>query len=167
MFAVLADQSPQEFMAMIYGGALVAIVLILTTWNYYVRALADETALKRERQEAELALKRELIQKGLSTDELARRLELLRLDEPRDTDAEANLVKNLALLPDLPGETIESTLNLIHGIGPARQQAILGVVEELIGQDAASPAVIAAVRSMCNAPPPASSDAIRTANRTP
>jgi len=84
------------------AASVTLVTLILTVYRYNLRALADETALRRERQQAEIALRRELVQKNLPVQELVRCLGLVKVDEPADPQVEVSLAKALAGLYDAP-----------------------------------------------------------------
>jgi hypothetical protein len=144
--------------------SLSVLALILAVYRYNARALADDMALKRERQQAELTLAKELVQRGLPAHDVAHYLELLSPPKPNapavrwpqatsnlsDEQVRARLATSLASLEDVPPQEIEQTMALVMGADRDRQNAALSVVEELGGSGASTAVVLATVRSLCS-----------------
>src|SRR4051794_33195849 len=75
------------------AGVVALVVFIVSIWSYQVRALADYTALQRERQaadiamqkdqvQADIALKQELVRRNLPAAELKLALEAIESTSP-------------------------------------------------------------------------------------
>jgi hypothetical protein len=59
------------------AGVVALVVFIISIWSYQVRALAEETALQRERQNADIAMQKEQVQA-----EIAMKQELVKRNLP-------------------------------------------------------------------------------------
>jgi hypothetical protein len=132
--------------------------------RYAFRVQADATALARERIDAQVALKRELIQRGLPPQELEQAIKLLKLDEPPDETPQAAGKRRRGELTDqdLVGEMI-SHLAALDGISPQDLEQVIGLVRAadydtkgaalnlvaVLAQSAEAEIVLAAVRSLC------------------
>jgi len=173
MGTFLAHWAPTEILFLFGLCALVVsiLALILAVYRYNVRALADQTALQRDRQQAEMALKRELIQRGLPAQELERYVDLLRLADQQpasptsfkpaspspsregagfsDEGLRAQLAQSIASLEDVSAEEIEQTLALVMAVDRDRQTAVLNLIEELSANETNPEATLAAVRALC------------------
>jgi hypothetical protein len=154
-------------LALIVAGATCLIVLILAILRYNMRALADATALQRER----LNLKRELIQRGLPAQELEQAITLLKLNEdpaaaaawarpkrfdgqPTDGQIDAGVAEHLALLDEVSPERLEQTISLVRATDRDGKEAALALLENLQekreeGVEPQGEVVLAAVRSLC------------------
>src|SRR4051812_37203536 len=90
MSELIEKLSPPQLTAVLcsFAGAVALVVFILAVLYYQLRALADQTALARERQSAdvamqkeqvaaEIALKQELVKRNLPPEELKLVLETL------------------------------------------------------------------------------------------
>jgi hypothetical protein len=165
-------------------GFILLFTFILAIYRYNVRALADQTTLQRERQQAEMNLKRELIQRGLPAQELERYVDLLRLaDQPppapsapqgstnlSDEGLRVRLAQDIASLEDIEGEDIEKTLALLTDASRERQTAVLKLIEDLTASGAETGVILAAIRSlgrMSDSSPKLASASATTSNLTP
>jgi hypothetical protein len=148
-------------------GGVVALAMIVAITKYQFALLADDTALKRERHQAKVALREKLIERGHTSDtDLGA---LLNLDvsgsedaedgeeedeeeddegEAEQTDLDGEVAKRLGMLSASP-EEIEATMRLVVACDDSRKEAILGVIDELIGEDASHESILAAVRPLC------------------
>jgi hypothetical protein len=157
-----ANWSPMELFPLVVAvaGAVSLIVLILTIYGYNLRALADATALQRERLNAETALKRELIQRGLAPPELEQTVKLLNLDEsppaapnPSGESSDAEFAKLLFSLEGITPQAIEEIITLVRTVDGPRRRAALSVINELMERGVeAGPFAVAAIRSLCRPP---------------
>jgi hypothetical protein len=168
MPAFLLNWPPDQvlLLALIVAGATCLIVMILAILRYNMRALTDATALQRERLNAAVALKRELIQRGLPPQELEQAVKLLKLDEepavapawprPQQTDGQLNagIAEQLALLEEVSPEGIEQVISLVRVADRNGKEAALELLENLQakrdeGAETQGEVVLAAVRSLC------------------
>lgn len=164
MGTFFAHWTPTELLYLVGICALLVSILaiILAVYRYSVRALADQTALQRDRQQADLALKRELIQRGLPSPELERYVDLLRLADrlpapisspgatgPSDEGLQVKLAESIASLEEISPSEIEQTMALLVTADRDRQAAVLSLIEELTSNDINPKATLAAVRSLC------------------
>jgi hypothetical protein len=136
MEGVLEKMSSAQILAAIaiLTGGVVLLTMIVTIYRYQVRALADDTTLRREQQQGELALRNRIVEKGGAAGaKLATRFGMLNLD----------------------ADEIGSTLQLALAADPTRKQAIVAVMDELIEFGSEPEAIIAAVRPLCPSPAPA------------
>jgi hypothetical protein len=136
----------------ILAGGIVAISMIWAISKYQLQALAEESALRRERQKADLALREKLVERRVGTGEKVPLEELLALgmSTPDPENLDAQLASRFGLL-DADAATIEQTLRLAMATDPARKKLIIGVMDGLFGYEAASEAILAAVRPLCGA----------------
>jgi hypothetical protein len=151
--------TPGQFLALVatVAGAVSLIVLILTVYGYNLRALADATALQRERLQAETSLKRELSQRGLPPQELEQAVKVLHLDEPppaaRVPDNELSEAEFATIVCSLEGITpqaVEEILTLVRAADGTGKRTALSVIQGLMGRGVeAGPLALAAVRSLC------------------
>ena len=71
-------------------------MFILSIAHYQHRYLADDTALKRERQQAEQAMKQEVLKRNLPPTELKLTLDAIGvIESPVGEDVRASLIRNL------------------------------------------------------------------------
>jgi hypothetical protein len=140
-------------------GGIVLIVFIVAIWHFQVKYLADDTALKREKQQADLALKQEVWKRNLPPAELRMTLGSLGLDGPADDldpEERAALVRNLVLCAEgSPADAIEETVGLVHAADPATRKAVASAVAELAEAEEKGEHVLATIRAMCRGPRPA------------
>ena len=131
-------------------GALVALAMIVAIGKYQLQALADEAALKRERQQADLALRERLIDRREASGDRLSVAELLALGEPppQPKEIDAELAKRFGQL-ETSSDVIERELARAMATDPARKQMIVAVVDELLEVEADTDAVLAAVRPLC------------------
>ncbi len=134
-------------------GGIVTVVTIFSLTKYQLQSLADDTALKREKQQAELTLRTKMLEhaktSGASLDAL------LALDStPPDLDEQnAELAKRFGMLESSPDE-IERTLTRAMALDANRKQTIINVIDELIESGADHEPILAAVRGLCSPPVP-------------
>jgi hypothetical protein len=151
MDSVLEKMSSAQILAAIaiLTVGVVFLTMILTIYRYQVRSLEDDTALRREQQQGELALRNRIVEKGGANLD-----ELLAATHPVTDELNTDLAKRFGML-SVEAEEIESTLQLAMTADPARKQAIIGVMDELLSYEAESEAILAAVRPLCPSPSPA------------
>jgi hypothetical protein len=154
-----ANWSPGQFLALvaIVLGAVCLIAITLTTYGYNLRALADSTALQRERFNADLALKRDLLQRGLSPQELEQTIKLLKLDEPpplpvsgpSEEDAEVEFCALATHLEQLSPQALEEVIALVRAADAGHKRTALAVLRNLVARGVEGPVALAAIRSVC------------------
>jgi hypothetical protein len=136
----------------ILTGGIVAVSMIWAISKYQLQALAEETALQRERQKADLALREMLVERRTATGEKLDldELQAIVASEPETENLDTELAKRFGQL-DTSAETIEQTLRRVMATGPARKQRVIAVMDELLEAGANSDAILAAVRPLCGA----------------
>lgn len=150
MDALLEKLSAGQIIALvsIVCGSIVAIVMILAITKYQFQFLADDTALKRERQQADLALRERLLEKhGTDLGAVEQILATGFFEEPHD-EQNTELAKRFGRL-DAPADEIEHTLGQAMAADPANKSMIINVMDELLDYDAEPDAILAAVRPLC------------------
>jgi hypothetical protein len=156
MDALIDKLSSGQIVAVIsiVSGAVVALAMIVAISKYQFQALADDTALRREKQQADLALRERLIERREATDDKASVGELLALGVtgPAPEELDAELARRFGQL-DADADDIERTLELALAVDAARKRKIVAVMDGLIAACAASDAILAAVRPLCAAAP--------------
>lgn len=152
MDGVLERMSSAQILAAIaiLTGGVVLLAMIFTVYRYQVRALDDDTALRREQQQGELALRNRIVEKGGSGANLD---ELLAATHPVTDELNTDLAKRFGML-SAGADEIESALQLAMTADPTRKKAIIDVIDELLGYDAESETILAAVRPLCPSPAP-------------
>jgi hypothetical protein len=163
MVEFFQNWSPKELLllAVILAGTLSLVVLILTIYWYSLRALKDATLLQRERLEAEVNLKRDLIQRGIPAEELEKAVQALQLNESpvasmarisrdsrTDEQLEGEIIRSIALLDDVTPEGIEQAVSQVRSASRERKVAALELLEELAEHPAEGDVKLAAVRSL-------------------
>jgi hypothetical protein len=159
MAAFFDSWSPGQFLALVatVAGSVSLVILILTVYGYNLRALADATALRREQLNAEMSLKRELIQRGRPPLELEHAIKLLKLDEPPPAPntpdpfgdwGEAEFAKRAASLEKITPEDLEEVIALVRAVDGPRKRAALSVLAALADQGVEGPVAVAAIRSL-------------------
>ena len=158
--------SPLAFMLIVIVMVFAFVLVpVLASFRQARRAQADATLLARERLEAQVALKRELIQRGLPPHELEQTIKLLKLDElaeePPDATSrgrnarkseqqlEADILEGLALLDGVSPEDVEQSFALLRGADREKKMAVLDLVGKLRFSSAEASVILAAVRSLC------------------
>jgi hypothetical protein len=129
--------------------------MIVGITKYQLQALADETALKREQQQADLAIKQKMVERGVKTGELNLDLVLNTETLPPDKNRErvnAALAKRFGMLNGT-GSEIEDTMTRVLALDSERKATILEVMDELLANDAPPAAVLAAIRPLCGSAP--------------
>lgn len=130
------------------GGVVLA--MIMTIYRYQVRALEDDTSLRREQQQGELALRNRIVEKGGA----ATLDDLLSATTPVTDELNTTLATRFGRL-DMNADEIGATLRLAMAADPTRKQAIIKVMDELFEYDSEPEAILAAVRPLCPSPSPA------------
>jgi len=133
-------------------GCVVGLAMIFAITKYQFQLLADDTALKRERQQAEIATRQKLIERG-ATAGVASLDSLLTpeggvLGEDREK-LNAELAKRFGSL-ELDGDEIEAALSRAMAADQARKATIVGVMDELLENGAPHAAILGAVRPLCS-----------------
>lgn len=134
-------------------GGIVAVVGILALTKYQLQLLSDDTELKREKQQAELALRTKMIERaeatGGSLDALLA-LDAVPPTTPRDADTiNAEMAKRFGNL-DISPEEIEQTLSRVMTLDTSRKQAIINAIDGLFESEAEHESILAAVRGLCS-----------------
>lgn len=139
----------------VVSGCIVGLAMIVAIAKYQLQWLAEEAALKREKQQAKLALREKLIEHGTPPGTDLEALLKLDLDDPNadelaaaGSDLDGELAKRFGSL-DLSGDQIEPVLARAMTANPSRKTTILNVMDELLGNDAPHAAILAAVRPLC------------------
>jgi hypothetical protein len=160
MEMLLERLSPGQIVAVIsvVCGCVVGLAMIVAITKYQFQALADYTALKREKLLANIAYRKELLERGQTPPASLDELLTPDAEEEEEEDEEegeygeaqldAELAKRFGML-DLSSSDIEATLARAMAVEPARKSAIIGVMDELLENDAAHAAILAAVRPLC------------------
>ena len=154
MDKLLETLSPGQIVAVIsiLVGGTVAVVMIVAITKYQFQLLADETALNREKQQAELALKQRMIERGAAgvpgTPSLDALLAADMMPMPA-AELDAELAKRFGYL-DAESGRIENTLRRALALSPERKRAVRDVIDELVGNDAPHEAILAAVSALCD-----------------
>jgi hypothetical protein len=152
MDALLERLSSGQIVAIIsiFVGGIVAMAMIVAISKYQFQSLADDTALKQEKQLADLALRDKLIERREAEGAKTPIGELLALgaESASDVRPEAELAKRFGLL-DASAEDIQGTLQLALATDPERKRMIVAVMDELFENEAESSAILAAVRPLC------------------
>jgi hypothetical protein len=133
-------------------GGIVAVVMIVSITKYQFQLLADETALSREKQNAELALKQRMIERGAVGTPGTPSLEALLATDMMPMPAaelDAELAKRFGYL-DADSAHIEETLRRALALSPERKRAVRDVIDELTSNDAPHQAILAAVSALCD-----------------
>jgi hypothetical protein len=137
-------------------GGIVALAMIFAITKYQFQALADETALNREKQQAQITLKQKMIERGANGATAASDLDsLLALDVPPETASvlDAELATRFGYL-EADADRIERTLRRALAADPERKRAIRSVIDELVSNDAPHDAILAAVGALCDSKQP-------------
>ena len=136
-------------------GGIVAVVMIVAITKYQFQLLSDETALNREKQQAELALKQRMIERGAVGKPGTPSLEALLATDMMPMPAaelDAELAKRFGYL-DADSGHIEETLRRALALSPERKRAVRDVIDELTSNDAPHGAILAAVSALCDRDP--------------
>jgi hypothetical protein len=158
MDALIEKLSAGQIVALvsIIVGAVVALAITVAVTKYQFQALAEDTALRREKQQADLALRERLIERREEAGERAPIAELLALGatQPEPDELNAELAKRFGQL-DASAEDIERTLQRALAADRAQKKMIVAVLYELLESGSSSDAILAAIRPLCapQAPP--------------
>ena len=156
MDALLERLSSAQIVAVIsiLAGGIVALAMIVAISKYQFQSLAEDSLLRREKQQAELSLRERLVERAAASG--ASIESLLELDlipsEPDSRDTE--LAKRFGML-DASAEDIERALKQALAVDAAHKKMIVAVMDELLECGAESAAILAAVRPLCAAARPA------------
>ena len=151
MNALLERLSPEQLVILILVliGGIVTVIAILATTKYQLQSLADETMLKREKQQAELSLRTKMIEHAKATGSSLDAL--LALDEtPPDINGlNAELAKRFGKL-ETSTDDIQQTLERAMAQESSRKQAIIDVIDDLFNSGADHGPILATVRGLCS-----------------
>jgi hypothetical protein len=152
MDALLEKLTAGQIIALvsILSGSIVGIVMIVAITKYQFQLLADDTALKREKQERESALREKLFERHGSSPGTIEKLLAMGLSEAMPDEQNTELAKRFGML-DASAEDIERTLAQALATDTAHKKMIIAVMDELLGYGAESEAILAAVRPLCTA----------------
>ncbi|MBA4064975.1 MAG: hypothetical protein C0501_14940 [Isosphaera sp.] len=134
-------------------GCTVALAMIVAITKYQFQSLADDTTLRREKQQAELELKQKLAARGVASPSLDT---LLKPDGPAVEEDDGTVLMNAELAKrfgalDLPADEIEDALRRAMAADATRKAAIIEIMDTLV--DEVKPAaILAAVRPLCGGP---------------
>lgn len=137
----------------ILTGGIVAVSMIWAIAKYQLQALTEDTALRRERQKADLALREMLVERRTAAGEKLDPDELHALAPTEPAGAEnldAELAKRFGKLDATP-ETIGQALSRAMAASAANKKQIVVVMDELLEHEATPDAILAAVRPLCAA----------------
>ncbi|MBX9579444.1 MAG: hypothetical protein K2X87_03975 [Gemmataceae bacterium] len=149
--------SPGQFtlLVMTVGIAAAVVVFILSVAHYQLRALADHTALERERAQAGFALREQLVRRNLPAAELQAALVALGLEAvgssraTPDDDQTADLLKGLLACGEgVEAEDMEATAALAAAADPATRRALARVLADAAENGYEGERVFAAVRAV-------------------
>jgi hypothetical protein len=161
MELLLERLSPGQIVAVIsvVCGCVVGLAMIVAITKYQFQALADHTALKREKLQANIAYRKEVLERGgtpptslddlLTPDDTEEAAE--EEEEEYDYDEaqlDAELAKRFGML-DLSESDIEAALTRAMVVESDRKSAIIEVMDELLENGATHAAILAAVRPLC------------------
>jgi hypothetical protein len=143
---------------LIFFGFLFLVILLGV--RQHARSQAAALELERDRLEAQVALKRELIQRNLPPHELEQALKLLKLDEelagtPGKTAARtepqlvAAIAEYLAVLDGISPDELESILGLVRAADRETKEATIDLLANLAEHEPGAEVVLASVRSLC------------------
>ena len=133
-------------------GGIVALAMIYAITRYQFQLLADDTALKREKQQAELALKKRLIESGNAGSAGLDAILAADMLPASTAEIDAILAKRFGSL-DADGKLIEEALHRALATTPERKRAIRDVIDELMENDTPHDAILAAVSALCRQTP--------------
>lgn len=134
-------------------GSVVALAMVVAIAKYQLQWLSDDTALRKEKQEAELVLKQKLVERGAGLEELlAPEGGLLGAGDEETVRLNAELAKRFGSLDiegDARGSGLEEALTRAMAVDNARKASIIRVMDELLGIEAPHHSILAAVRPLC------------------
>ena len=152
--------SPEDFLLLAMTLCITAgvVVFILSIANYQLKALADHTALERERAQAGFALRQELVRRGLPATELRSALDALGLEASgalpavADDELTANVLKGLmACGKGVSSHDIQATVAEVTAADPATRRAVAKVLDDAVENGYEGDQVFATVRAACQA----------------
>lgn len=154
--------TPYQFTMLVMTVCITAgvIVFILSIAHYQLRALADHTALERERAQAAFTLRQDLVRRGLPAAELRAALDALG-PEPTvpaavaDGELTAQLLQGLvACGKGVSAGDIEATVASVTAADPATRRAVAELLETAVDDGYEGEPVFATVRAACRAAGP-------------
>lgn len=145
------DQLQAVIVALIIGIAVIAVTFAIV--KYQLQLLADETSLRREKQEGELAIRSKIIEKiaaGASPESLLRAEKAFyNAAAAADLDGQdTKLAKALGML-ELPADQIEEMLTRTLALDSSRKQSVISTIQELTDEGAEHKSIVAAIRALC------------------
>jgi hypothetical protein len=134
----------------ILAGATVVITTVCAISKCMMHHVTEKSALRRERQKADLALRELLVERRTAAGEKLdpEELQALVASEPEADNLDTELAKRFGRL-DAPAELIEQTLARAMAARPANKNRVLAVMDELLEYGANADAILAAVRPLC------------------
>lgn len=154
---------PEDFLLLAMTLCITAgvVVFILSIAHYQLRALADHTALERERAQAGFALRQDLVGRNLPAEELRAALGALGLEGggsgparpvPADEELTAKLLHGLmACGKGVSSHDIQVTVAEVTAADPAIQRAVARVLDQALEEGYEGEQVYATVRAACQA----------------
>ncbi len=152
MDALLERLSSAQIVAVIsiLVGGIVALAMIIAISKYQFQSLAEDSLLRREKQQAELSLRERVIERAATNGASIESLLALDLIPPEPDSLNTELAKRFGML-DTSAEEIERTLKQALAGDAAHKKMIVAVMDELLECGAESAAILAAVRPLCAA----------------
>jgi hypothetical protein len=153
MNALLDRLHADQIQAIVLGliGGIVAIVLIIALTKYHLQLLVEEWALKREKQDAELAIKKSIIDRaaagGASLEALLAAESNLSKASATSEDWDARIARSLGVLDISPRE-IEDSLARALALDVNRKKAIVEAIDKLVAEGAEHESILAVVRGL-------------------
>src|SRR5262249_37429220 len=137
MDALLERLSSGQIVAVIsiITGGIVALAMIIAISKYQFQSLADDSVLRQERQQADLALRERLIEKREASGERASIAELLSMGasvtSPELDKLDAELAKRFGRLDASDGD-IGRTLEMALAADATRKKSIMAMMDQLL-----------------------------------
>jgi hypothetical protein len=141
----------------ILSGSIVGLAMIVAITKYQFQSLADDTALRNEKQHADLSLRDKLIERREAAGEKISAGEILSLGAAplvEGASVDTEMAKRFGLL-DADSSEIEQALTRALTADAERKKMIVAVMDELYENGAESNAILAAVRPLCAGAAPA------------
>jgi hypothetical protein len=152
MDALLERLSSGQIVAVIsiVVGGVVALSMIIAITKYQFQALAEDSALRHEKQQADLALREKLIERREASGEKVSVQELLDLGRPPEKadSLNAELAKRFGML-EANEDEIERVLAQTLALDSDRKKSIIAVMDQLQEEEVPGATVLAAVRPLC------------------
>jgi hypothetical protein len=150
MDALLERLSSAQIVAVIsiLVGGIVALAMIVAISKYQFQALAEDSALRREKQQAELTLRERLVERAATSGASIESLLAVGLSPTEPDSMNTELAKRFGMLDASAGE-IERTLAQALAADEGHKKMIVAVMDELLEYGSSSDVVLAAVRPLC------------------